>query len=164
MAKLFLFSVGKNKIEMTIKCLPFYRLNLDEFYEIMTLRQEVFVVEQNCPYLDADGKDPDAWHLMGLDKDGRLIAYTRILPKGISYKDYIAIGRVVTSPKVRKMGVGKEIMIASLDWCKNYFPNDNIKISAQTYLLDFYKNLGFEPVGEGYLEDDIPHIAMVLKK
>ncbi len=148
---------------MTIKCLPFYRLHLDEFYELMALRQEVFVVEQNCPYLDADGLDREAYHLMGLDKNGKLIAYTRLLPKGISYENYVAIGRVVTAPKARGLGIGKEIMAASLEWCQQLFPGEKIKISAQTYLLEFYKNLGFEPVGEGYLEDDIPHIGMVLK-
>ena len=128
----------------------------------MALRQEVFVVEQNCPYLDADDKDREAWHLMGFDKNNTLIAYTRLLPKGISYEKYASIGRVVTAPKARKIGAGKNIMKASLDWCKQLFPLSPIKISAQTYLLDFYKNLGFTPVGEGYLEDDIPHIGMTI--
>ena len=148
---------------MFIKCLPFYRLNLDEIYDCMALRQEVFVVEQNCPYLDADGKDQDAWHLMGYDKNNTLIAYTRLLPKGISYEKYASIGRVVTSPNARGLGAGKDIMTASKDWCQKLFPNDPVKISAQTYLLKFYQSLGFEPVGEGYLEDDIPHIGMILK-
>ncbi len=148
---------------MIIKCLPFYQLNLDEIYQSMALRQEVFVVEQNCPYLDADGKDQDAWHLMGFDEANNLIAYTRLLPKGISYEKYASIGRVVTSPKARGEGAGKEIMTASIEWCAKLFPNQPVKISAQTYLLKFYKNLGFEPVGEGYLEDDIPHIGMILK-
>ena len=148
---------------MIIKCLPFYQLNLDEIYQSMALRQEVFVVEQNCPYLDADGKDQDAWHLMGFDEANNLIAYTRLLPKGISYEKYASIGRVVTSPKARGEGAGKEIMTASIEWCVKLFPNQPVKISAQTYLLKFYKNLGFEPVGEGYSEDDIPHIGMILK-
>ena len=149
---------------MKIKCVPFYKLNLDDMYQTMSLRQEVFVVEQNCPYLDADGKDQDAWHLMGFDEADNLIAYTRLLPKGISYEKYASIGRVVTSPQGRGKGAGQAIMKASIDWCAQLFPNQPVKISAQTYLLKFYKNLGFEPVGEGYLEDDIPHIGMVLKR
>jgi len=148
---------------MKIKCIPFYQLNLDEMYQTMALRQEVFVVEQNCPYLDADGKDQEAWHLMGFDDSGNLIAYTRLLPKGISYKKYASIGRVVTSPNARGKGAGQDIMKASIEWCSRLFPNEPVKISAQTYLLKFYENLGFEPVGKGYLEDDIPHIGMVLK-
>ena len=148
---------------MTIKCLPFYQLNLDELYECMVLRQDVFVVEQDCPYLDADGKDREAWHLMGFDENQQLIAYTRLLPKGISYENYASIGRVVTAQNARKLGAGKKIMHASIEWCHRLFPNQKIKISAQTYLLKFYKNLGFEPVGEEYLEDNIPHIAMILK-
>jgi len=149
---------------MTIKCLPFYQLNLDEFYAMMALRQEVFIVEQNCPYLDADGKDQDGWHVMGFDKNNEMIAYTRLLPKGISYEKYASIGRVVSSQKARGTGVGKKIMQASIDWSQRLFPNEKIKISAQTYILEFYKNLGFEPVGEEYLEDDIPHIGMILKE
>ncbi len=148
---------------MEIKCLPFYRLNLDEIYAIMALRQEVFVVEQNCPYLDADGKDQDAWHVMGWDEDGDLVAYTRLLPKGISYENYAAIGRVVSSSKVRGKGAGKEIMNATIEWSKKLLPEQKIKISAQVYALDFYRNLGFEEVGEEYLEDDIPHMSMILK-
>ena len=146
---------------MMYKCLPFYQLNLDEIYAIMALRQEVFVVEQNCPYLDADGSDQEAWHLMGLNKDGKLIAYTRLLPQGVSYEKYAAIGRVVTSPSVRGQGAGKKIMKASIEWMEKLFPNQPVKISAQLYLLKFYNELGFQEIGEEYLEDDIPHIAML---
>lgn len=148
---------------MEIKCLPFYRLNLDEIYAFMALRQEVFVIEQDCPYLDADGKDQDAWHVMGWDEESDLMAYTRLVPKGISYEDYASIGRVVSSSKMRGKGAGKEIMVATIEWCKKLFPNQKIKISAQVYALDFYRNLGFEEVGAEYLEDDIPHMSMILK-
>lgn len=148
---------------MKIQCLPFYRLNLDQIYASMVLRQEVFVVEQDCPYLDADGKDQEAWHLMGWDEEGDLVAYTRLVPKGISYENYASIGRVVSAPKVRGKGAGKKIMIASIEWSKKLFPNQKVKISAQVYALDFYRNLGFEEVGEEYLEDDIPHKSMILK-
>ncbi len=148
---------------MKIQCLPFYQLNLDQFYACMVLRQEVFVVEQDCPYLDADDKDQEAWHLMGWDKEGDLVAYTRLVPKGISYEIYASIGRVVSASKVRGKGIGKEIMIASIEWCKKLFPNQKVKISAQVYALKFYRNLGFEEIGEEYLEDNIPHMSMILK-
>ena len=148
---------------MKIKCLPFYKLNLDEFYASMALRQEVFVVEQNCPYLDADGKDQEAWHVMGWDEDGDMVAYTRLLPKGTSYENYASIGRVISSSKVRSKGIGKKIMIISIEWCKKLFPNQNIKISAQVYALDFYRNLGFKTIGKKYLDDDIPHMSMILQ-
>jgi len=148
---------------MTYKCLPFYQLNLDEIYAIMALRQEVFVVEQNCPYLDADGNDQESWHLMGFNDQHQLIAYTRLLPQGISYKKYAAIGRVVTSPSARGLGAGKKIMQTSIQWMEKLFPNQSVKISAQVYLLKFYNELGFQEIGEEYLEDDIPHIAMLLK-
>ena len=113
---------------MKIKCLPFYKLNLDEFYASMALRQEVFVVEQNCPYLDADGKDQEAWHVMGWDEDGDMVAYTRLLPKGTSYENYASIGRVISSSKVRSKGIGKKIMIISIEWCKKLFPIKKIKL------------------------------------
>ena len=147
---------------MTIKCIPFYQLNLDEIYANMALRQEVFIVEQDCPYLDADGKDQEAWHLMGWDEAGDLVAYTRLLPQGISYEGYASIGRVVSSAKVRGKGAGKEIMKASIEWCKKLFPNQKVKISAQVYALKFYQNLGFKEIGEEYLEDNIPHMSMIL--
>ena len=126
----------------------------------MALRQEVFVVEQDCPYLDADGKDQNAWHLLGYD-EGQLLAYARIVGKGVSYEKYPSIGRVVISKKARGLGYGKLLMQVSLRECERLFGKIDIKISAQTYLLKFYNELGFQEVGEGYLEDNIPHIAMI---
>ena len=126
----------------------------------MVLRQEVFVVEQDCPYLDADGKDQMAHHLMGY-LDNQLVAYTRLVPKGISYEKYISIGRVITAQSVRRGGYGKELMKRSIQQIRILYGQQAIKISAQCYLLKFYKGLGFEPVGEEYLEDNIPHIAMI---
>ena len=130
----------------------------------MALRQEVFVVEQNCPYLDADGKDEQAWHLMGFNENNNLIAYTRILPKGISYKKYPSIGRVVTSPSARGSGIGRVLMNESLKQMEQLFPQQDIKISAQCYLDKFYISLGFEIVGDEYLEDNIPHYPMIRKR
>lgn len=141
----------------------FYDLSLDELYAILVLRQEVFIVEQDCPYLDADGKDQQSMHMMAVDQDTDLVAYVRILPKGISYPSHVSIGRVVNSEKVRGKGIGKKIMTEAINYLSTKFPDEAIKISAQCYLLGFYENLGFIKVGEEYLEDDIPHHAMVLE-
>ena len=140
---------------------PYSELSLDELYEIMALRQEVFVVEQDCPYLDADGKDQQAWHLMGFDKKEKLVAYSRIVPQGISYKNYPSIGRIVSSPSVRGNGIGKKLMIATIESTENLFKGQPVKISAQCYLINFYKSFGFRTEGKEYLEDNIPHIAMI---
>ncbi|MEM1217824.1 MAG: GNAT family N-acetyltransferase [Bacteroidota bacterium] len=138
----------------------FEELSLVELYHLMALRQEVFVVEQDCPYLDADGKDFQSYHVLGY-QEAELVAYTRIVPPGISYPTYTSIGRVVTSRAARRSGLGKMLMAASIEGCERIFPEQAIKISAQTYLLDFYQGFGFDPVGEGYLEDGIPHQGMV---
>lgn len=142
---------------------PFEALTVYELYDIMALRQEVFVVEQNCPYLDADGKDLHAWHIMGRNEEGDLVAYTRVLPPGVSYEGYASIGRVVSAPEVRRSGAGRLIMEHSLALCRALFgPTPPVKISAQTYLIRFYESFGFRSTGEEYLEDGIPHVAMVL--
>ena len=146
---------------MDFECKKFDELSLEELYETMTLRQEVFVVEQDCPYLDADGKDPVCHHVLGLNDTGNLMAYARLAPQGILYKKYPAIGRVATSKNVRGTGAGKGLMRASLNYCDQLWPGEAIKISAQTYLKKFYENFGFVQSGEGYLEDGIPHIPMV---
>jgi len=146
---------------MTFKCLPFYKLNLDEMYALMTLRQEVFVVEQDCVYQDLDNKDQPGHHLLGYDKDGDLVAYTRLLPKGISYPNYPSIGRVITSMKIRRDGAGKILMEKSIEEIERLFGVSPIKIGAQVYLDKFYRSLGFVPVGEEYIEDGIPHVSMI---
>ncbi len=147
-------------------CKPFDELTVYELYDIMALRQEIFVVEQNCPYLDADGKDLKGWHLMGRhisdeNTEGVLAAYTRLLPKGVAYDHYASIGRVVSSPSVRGSGVGKILMQKSIEEIQKLCPNDLVKIGAQTYLLKFYESLGFKSTGEEYLEDNIPHTSMI---
>ncbi len=144
----------------TIK--PFDKLTTRELYAAMALRQAVFVVEQNCPYLDADGRDQPAHHLFGNDAAGDLVAYTRLIPAGISYEKYASIGRVVTSEKVRGTGLGRELMARSIAACAELFPGQPVKIGAQAHLENFYRSCGFEPTGEAYLEDGIPHIGMVL--
>lgn len=145
-------------MEFSLK--SFVELSNTELYSILQLRAEVFVVEQDCVYQDLDGKDEMSHHVLGFSDDF-LAAYTRIVPPGISYDDYASIGRVVTSMKARKHGYGKALMNKSIGFCKELHPDYDIKISAQTYLLKFYNELGFKKVGEGYLEDGIPHIGMV---
>jgi len=148
---------------MTFSCLPFTDLTATELYDILVLRQEVFIVEQNCPYLDADGKDLLAWHLMGRNEQGKLLCYTRLLPDGVSYVGYASIGRVASSPAARGTGIGRELMRRSIEMCKHLFGNQPVKIGAQTYLLRFYESFGFQSTGEEYLEDGIPHTKMILK-
>ena len=149
-------------MSLTFSCLPFGDLTPFELYDIMALRQEVFAVEQNCAYQDADGRDQDSWHLQARDEAGRLVAYTRLLPKGIAYPDYMSIGRVVNSPSVRGQGIGRLHFEKSIALCRHLFGNEPIKIGAQRYLLAFYESFGFRSTGEEYLEDGIPHVKMIL--
>ena len=141
----------------------FSDLTVYELYDVLKLRQEVFVVEQNCPYLDNDGKDLDSWHLLGYAPEGYLAAYTRLLPLGLSYPEYASIGRVVTAPQGRGKGYGKVLMAESIAQAHALFNQAPLKIGAQSYLLAFYNGLGFVSTGEEYLEDGIPHTSMVLK-
>jgi ElaA protein len=134
----------------------FDELTTTDLYEIVVLREAVFVVEQNCVYQDADGKDFAALHLCG-KHNGALVAYSRIYPE----KGAIHIGRVVTASEYRKKGLAYELMHKAHDLAaKNYSGFNEIHISAQKYLEEFYRKLGYKIVGEEYLEDGIPHIAM----
>ncbi|MEI6487675.1 MAG: GNAT family N-acetyltransferase [Bacteroidota bacterium] len=138
----------------------FKELSPIKLYNIMSLRAEVFVIEQKCIYQDADGKDAQSFHLMGFDTADKLIAYARILPAGLSYKE-VSIGRVVIPKKLRRKSIGKELMLKTLDSVKNIYGNVPIRISAQMYLKEFYTDLGFVTVGDEYLEDNIPHLEML---
>ena len=140
-------------------CKHFKDLTNEELYEIFCLRLSVFVVEQNCPYQDADGKDLKCFHLMGR-QNGELIAYTRIVPKNVSYKEP-SIGRVVTSASARRTGAGKILMEKSLEFIKKEFGNVPVRIGAQKYLQKFYESFGFVREGDEYDEDGIPHIIML---
>ena len=140
----------------------FHELTAAELYSVMQLRNEVFVVEQYCVYQDADGKDKQALHLAGWE-DGELIAYCRILPPGICFPES-SIGRVVSSPKYRKTGAGKELMKMAIGKAFDLFSCTTIRIGAQLYLANFYTSFGFVQCSETYLEDGIPHIEMQLKK
>ncbi len=148
---------------LTFACLSFDELSPHTLYEILALRQEVFVVEQNCPYQDCDGKDLQSWHLMGRDELGKLICYTRLLPGGLAYQGYASIGRVVSAPSARGTGSGKILMEKSIEACRQLFGNQPIKIGAQSYLLKFYEGFGFRSTGEEYMEDGIPHTKMILE-
>ena len=139
----------------------FSDLTVFELYKIGKLRQEVFVLEQNCPYVDFDGKDFYCFHLMGFDQNNDLQSYARLVPKGISYNNEVSIGRVLTSMSVRNQGAGRELMLKSIECCNEIWGRGNIRISAQSYLLKFYESLGFSSTGKTYLEDDIPHTEML---
>lgn len=136
----------------------FESLNTNELYAILQLRSEVFVVEQDCVYQDIDYKDQKALHILGF-KDNRLVAYTRVFDAGIYFEE-ASIGRVIVRQTERNHSYGYDIMNASIDSITEYYGTQPIKISAQTYLKRFYTNLGFIEIGDTYLEDGIPHIAM----
>jgi ElaA protein len=137
----------------------FDELTAKELYAVMQLRNEVFVVEQNCVYQDADNKDQQAFHLCGWDA-GVLVAHCRILPAGVSYAGHPSIGRVVTSPGYRKGGHGRQLMQLGIEKTIEQFGDPVIIIGAQLYLKAFYGSLGFVQTSELYMEDGIPHITM----
>lgn len=137
----------------------FNDLTADEVYTILCVRQEVFVLEQECLYLDADGKDRNSFHLMGFDGND-LLAYARIVEPGISYTE-VSIGRILSSKKARGTGAGIELMEQALSRIEEHYGKVPIRISAQSYLLKFYQKFGFESTGKEYLEDEIPHTEML---
>jgi ElaA protein len=139
----------------------FAELSTVELYKILQLRCAVFIVEQHCPYQDVDDKDVKAIHLWSSDDDGNITAYCRLLPAGISYTEP-SIGRVATAANIRNTGLGRVLMQKSIAYIHDTWNRPAIRISAQLYLDQFYTSLGFERVGEAYLEDDIPHIEMLL--
>ena len=137
----------------------FSDLTKEELYNILSLRSEVFIVEQNCAYQDIDQKDQFALHVF-IKKNNQIIAYTRIF-KPNDYFEYSSIGRVVVLKKERASKIGSQIMSFSIKKIEEIFNETKIKISAQKNLINFYKKLGFLVIGEEYLEDGIPHIAMI---
>ncbi len=142
------------------QCLSFSELTTTQLYEMLKLRVDVFVVEQTCPYPELDNKDrvDGVFHLLGYQGD-ELIACARLLPKGISYST-LSIGRVVTKQSARGDGLGHKLMSQALIECQQRWPNEDITISAQQHLANYYGQHGFEQTSEMYLEDDIPHIEM----
>jgi ElaA protein len=140
---------------------PFTELTVHELYDVLALRQLVFSVEQKCAYLDCDGKDQASHHLLGREPSGRLVAYARLVPAGITF-DEPSIGRVVNHPDVRRSGVGKELMREAIERALAMFGARPIRIGAQLYLKRFYEELGFVVTGDIYDEDGIPHVHMLL--
>lgn len=150
-------------MEANFTCLSFSELTLQQLYGVLALRTAVFVVEQNCPYQDLDDRDERSLHLLGYSNTGELVAYARLLPKGETYQNYPSIGRVVVAKKARGQGLGRPLMLKAINELQMHFGTGTIKLSAQAYLQEYYHSLGFDPVGERYLEDGIPHIAMIRK-
>lgn len=140
----------------------FKELKVEEIYKILEIRNEVFVVEQQCAYQDCDGKDENAYHLY-LQDNGKIIAYLRILKKGVSF-DEISIGRVLVNKNYRGKGISREMMLKAINFIELNLNEKEIKIQAQSYLINFYKSLGFKETSNEYLEDNIPHIDMLYKK
>jgi ElaA protein len=140
----------------------FHELSAIELYEILKLRSRVFVVEQQCIFLDMDDIDQKGHHLSGYVA-GHLVAYTRILGSGVSYPEYPSIGRVVTAPEARGKGYGIKLMNESLSRLEQLYGKGPVKIGAQLYLKKFYESLGFTQAGDMYLEDGIEHIPMLRK-
>ena len=143
------------------KVKSFSELSVEEIYKILNIRQEVFVVEQRCYYLDADNYDEKAIHLWA-EKNGEIIAYLRIFKENIKYPE-ASIGRVLTAKSVRGDGLGKTLVAFSLQIISNQHRSKSVRISAQDYLIKFYSDFGFIDTGKKYFEDDIPHTEMILE-
>lgn len=137
----------------------FGELGVDNLHDALQLRSRVFILEQG-PYLDVDGLDRQAWHLLGRDAAGSLMAYLRVVDPGTKYAEP-AIGRVVTAPEVRGSGQGRALMREGLAGCERLWPGRPVRISAQARLQRFYAELGFAPASDEYLEDGIPHLEML---
>jgi len=148
---------------LTWQCSPFDELSTKVLYAILKARQEVFVVEQNCPFLDADDLDQHCLHLLGWQVQGSnnaLAAYARLVPPGVKYGEP-SIGRVITSPEFRGQGLGKELMLRAVQAMDELYSGLAIRIGAQQYLERFYSGFGFVTVSPTYIEDGIPHVEMV---
>lgn len=146
---------------MKIVIKKFEELTTKELYDILKLRSDVFVVEQECAYPDCDGRDIHSHHLY-VEKDNEIVGYLRILEKGQTF-DQLAIGRVVVREDYRGVGLAHHMMNKALLFIDEYLQETTVKLSAQQHLTEFYKSLGFYPISEGYVEDGIPHIDMEYK-
>jgi ElaA protein len=149
-----------NIFDMNWICKKFNELTPEELYAILRLRSEVFVVEQNCVFLDMDNADQLCDHLMGWQQ-GLLLAYARIVPAEIFYVES-SIGRIVSSPATRRQGLGRELLVQSINTLYSLYGKRAIRIAAQCYLIQFYESFGFKMAGNIYLEDGIEHIEMLL--
>ncbi|MFI8575302.1 GNAT family N-acetyltransferase [Rossellomorea aquimaris] len=147
---------------MNWKIKSFNELSTHELYRILQVRTQVFVVEQHCPYLEVDGKDVHSYHLYK-EENGEMVAYARLLPAGVSYKEP-SIGRVLVKEGYRGKGLASELVRRGLDFIHDELGERTVKIQAQEYLREFYGSFGFRAITETYLDDGIPHIDMILQK
>lgn len=143
------------------KLKKFDELTNIELYNLLKERTMVFVVEQTCPYLEVDGKDPFCYHLFK-ENEGEMVAYLRIVPAGVSYRE-ASLGRVLVKKEYRGQGMAEELVRKGLAFIQNDLKETTVKIQAQEYLRGFYSSFGFQPISETYLEDNIPHIDMLLQ-
>ena len=146
---------------ITWQCLAFSELTAAQLYAVLTVRSEVFVVEQNCVYLDMDGADPQCMHLIAWTDDKQIAAYLRLVPPGLKFTE-ASIGRVITSQIARGQGIGKQLIAKGLAQIQTSYPGQAVRIGAQQYLEKFYQSFGFNTCSEMYLEDDIAHVEMLL--
>ena len=144
---------------LTWRCLPFDALSPRALYDLLRLRTDVFVIEQNCVFQDMDGADPDCHHLLG-EREGRLLAYARLVPAGLKFAE-ASIGRVVSDPTTRGTGMGHALMREAVSHLHMRWGQQPIRIGAQAHLQSFYRQHGFEPAGPIYVEDGIDHIEML---
>ncbi|MCJ8339646.1 MAG: GNAT family N-acetyltransferase [Pseudomonadales bacterium] len=154
---------------LTWYCKSYQQLSADQLFAIFKARQQVFIVEQNCPYPDIDQLDKQCLHLFACNDstaantEPEILAYLRIIPPGAQYPQ-ASFGRVLTTESARGTGVGKTLVAKALQQLQRVYPSADIKISAQSYLQDFYARFGFETISDIYLEDDIEHLDMLLKR
>lgn len=139
----------------------FDQLTVNQLYAILQARSTVFVLEQNCVYLDIDGKDQHCVHLTAWNTQNELLAYLRVVPPGLSFTE-ASLGRVITTAAARGTGIGKQLLQRGIAVCRETYPQQNIRIGAQHYLEKFYQSFGFVTDSEIYLEDGIPHVEMIL--
>ncbi len=150
----------KNKEKITLK--KFDELNKEELYRILQMRAEIFIKEQQAPYLDPDNKDQIAWHLFIRNRKGKIVGYSRIFGPGGYFSGSTCIGRVSVDKSYRNQGLGYVLMQKSIDFLRQNYPEYPVEISAQTYLIKFYQSLGFVQISNQYLEDGLPHVRMKL--
>lgn len=164
-------------MDINYRWYKFIELSSHELYAVLRLRQQVFIVEQNCPYLDCDNLDLKAYHLIGwlrTNKNLKPVTYLRLLPPGAqnhstshaplipgSTDQMVAIGRILTHLEIRNKQIGSKIVKLALQKCETHFPGSKVRLSAQKHLVAFYEAIGFKITSEEYLEDGIPHIEMI---
>jgi ElaA protein len=146
--------------DIQFTCSSFDELGARGVHELLALRMAVFVVEQSCPYQDIDGRDPDCLHLLGRDRDGKLVACARLVPPGVAFAEP-SVGRIATHRAWRGRHLGQHLIREALARLERRHPGAPVRIAAQCHLLDYYRQFGFAPVGEQYVWDGIPHQDML---